>query len=176
MKTRTEKILAILKVLALITAIGLSFLCGSQLLSLAASFFNPDWAKQVYTTDENLLVLRENNFQYYIYAMSFIIAGSAILAYIWFKVFDLLQSLKMTNPFSMDIAEKIEKIAYSFLSVWIIGYIGKSYLHWVSKKSGISLESLGIRDEYLFIAGIIYILSQIFKRGIEIQEENQLTV
>jgi hypothetical protein len=41
---------------------------------------------------------------------------------------------------------------------------------------GIQLPTHDMGDEYLFIAGMIYIISQIFKRGIEIQEENNLTV
>jgi hypothetical protein len=43
MKTKTETILMVSKFLALLGGIWYSILCGSQLLTLVASFINPDW-------------------------------------------------------------------------------------------------------------------------------------
>jgi hypothetical protein len=89
----------------------------------------------------------------------------------------LLQKLQLRSPFSMDVTKKLEKLAYLLLGVWVlIAFIGKTYLHYVVKATGINLTDFSSGDEYLFIAGIVYIISQIFKRGIEMQEENQLTV
>jgi hypothetical protein len=63
------------------------------------------------------------------------------------------------------------------LGVWIVSSIfWKISLYYLSKSTGLQLPTTNSGDEYLFITGIIYIISQIFKRGIEIQEENQLTV
>jgi hypothetical protein len=109
--------------------------------------------------------------------MSLLILSSALKANVWYLMFDLLQKLQLKTPFSMDVTKKLERLAYLLLGVWIlIAFIGKTYLHYVTKSTGIILTDFNQGDEYLFIAGIVYIISQIFRRGIEMQEENQLTV
>ena len=177
MKTKTETILIVSKILALLGAIWYSILCGSQMLSLVASFINPDWAKRTYEVDLNIFRIREHSISFYVYAMCLTIVVSALKALIWFVVFGLLSKLKLQTPFSMEVEKKLERIAYLLLGVWIVGSIfWKIYLYYLSGATGMQLPASKIEDEYLFMAGIIFIISQVFKRGIEIQEENQLTV
>ncbi len=177
MKIKTETILTVSKFLALLGGIWYSILCGSQLLTLVASFINPDWAKRTYEVDLNIFSIREHSIGFYVYAMCLTIAISAIKALIWYVVFELLLKLKLQTPFSMEVEKKLERIAYLLLGVWIVGSIfWKTYIYYLSKATGVQLTTNNSGDEYLFLAGIIYIISQVFKRGIEIQEENQLTV
>jgi hypothetical protein len=177
MRTKTETILMVSKFLALLGGIWYSIMCGSQLLTLVASFINPDWAKRTYEADLNIFSIREHSIRFYVYAMCLTIAVSAIKALIWYVVFELLLKLKLQAPFSMEVEKKLERIAYLLLGVWIVSSIfWKIYIYYLSKSTGIQLPTNNSGDEYLFMAGIIYIISQVFKRGIEIQEENQLTV
>lgn len=177
MKTKTETILMVSKFLALLGGIWYSILCGSHLLTLVASFINPDWAKRTYEADLNIFNIREYSIGFYVYAMCLTIAVSALKALIWYVVFGLLSKLKLQTPFSMEVEKKLERIAYLLLGVWIVSSIfWKIYIYYLSKATGIQLPTNNSGDEYLFMAGIIYIISQVFKRGIEIQEENQLTV
>ncbi|MBV9962704.1 MAG: DUF2975 domain-containing protein [Parafilimonas sp.] len=177
MKTRTEKILIILRFLALLGAIWYSILCGSQLLTLIASFINADWAKHTYQADLNIFNIREHNTAYYVCAMCLMIAVSALKAIIWYVVFALLLKLKLQTPFSMEVEKRLEKIAFLLLGVWLFSsFFWKIYVYYLLRDTGIQLPTENIGDEYFFMAGIIYIVSQIFKRGIELQEENQLTV
>ena len=177
MKTKTETILTFSKFLALIGAVWYSVICGGQLTTLVASFVNPDWAKRTYEVDMNLFSIREHSVGLYASAMCLTIAVAALKALIWWVVFALLSKLKLQNPFSMEVEKKLERIAYLLLGVWIVSSIfWKTYIYYLSKDTGIQLPINNSGDEYLFMAGMIYIISQVFKRGIEIQEENQLTV
>lgn len=177
MKIKTETILTFSKFLALLGGVWYSILWGSELLTLIASFINPDWAKHTYEVDLNLFSIREHSTGFYVYAMCLTIAVSVLKAIIWFVVFDLLSKLKLQNPFSMEVEKKLERIAYLLFGVWIVSSIfWKTYMYYLSKSTGIQLPANHSGDEYLFMAGMIYIISQVFKRGIEIQEENQLTV
>lgn len=177
MKTKTETILTISKFLALAGGIGYCILWGSQLTTLVSSFINPEWAKRTYEVDLNLFSIREHSKGYYVSAMCLTIAISVIKALIWFVVFVLLSKLKLQTPFSMEVEKKLETIAYLLLGVWIISSIfWKTYVYYLSRDTGIQLATINSGDEYLFMAAMIYIISQVFKRGIEIQEENQLTV
>jgi len=177
MKSKTETILTISKFLDLLGAIGNSILCGSQLLTLVSSFINPDWAKHTYQADLNIFSIREHNVLFYVLAMCLLIVVSALKAFIWYVVFALLSKLKLQTPFSMEVEKKLEGIAYLLLGVWIVSSIfWKIYIYYLSQATGIQLPANNSGDEYLFIACIVYIISQVFKRGIEIQEENDLTV
>lgn len=177
MKTKTEIVLAVLKYLALIAAIGFSIECGAQILSFVASYINLDWAENVYGAEPVWFQIRETNLWYYIQLMSMIIATSAIKAWIWYLIFDLLLKIEIKSPFSLFVSKKLETISYMLFSVWLVmTLIGKSYSHNLVKATGIELSGKYISHEYLFIAGIVFILSQIIRRGIEMQEENQLTV
>jgi hypothetical protein len=177
MKSNTATILTFSKFLAFLGGIWYSILWGSQLTTFIASFINPEWAKRTYEVDLHLFSIREHSTGYYVFAMCLTIAVSVLKALIWFVVFDLLSKLKLQNPFSMEVEKKLERIAYLLLGVWIVGSIfWKTYIYYLSKDTGIQLPATNPGDEYLFMAGIIYIISQVFKRGIEIQEENQLTV
>jgi len=177
MKTRTEIILTVLKFLALLGVIGYCIVWGSQLTTLVASFINPDWAKRTYEVDLTLFSIREHNTAFYVYAMCLTIAVSVIKALVWYLVFKLLSALKLQTPFSMGVEKKLESIAYLLLAIWIVGsFFWKTYMHYLTKETGIQLATGNGGDEYFFIAGMMYIISQVFKRGIEIQEENQLTV
>ena len=177
MKTKTEMILTVSKYLALAGGVWYSILWGSQLTTLVASFINPDWAKRTYEVDLNLFSIREHSTWFYAYAMCLNIAVSVLKAIIWFMVFELLSKLKLQTPFTMEVEKKLERIAYLLLGVWIVSSIfWKIYIYYLSKATGVQLPANNSGDEYFFMAGMVYIISQVFKRGIEIQEENQLTV
>ena len=177
MKTRTEKILIVLRILAFMGAIKYSIDCGAQLTHFVASFINTDWAKRTYEVNLDIFNIREKSIAYYSYAMCLTIAVSALKATIWYVVYALLTKLKLQTPFSMEVEKKLERIAYLLLGVWIVSTIfWKTCLYYVSTETGIQLATNSNADEYLFMACMIYIISQVFKRGIEIQEENQLTV
>src|SRR5665213_1374214 len=177
MKTKTEIILLILKYLALVAATGFSIECGSQLFYFVASLINPDWAKNGYSIERNWFRIHENSPWYYVCVMSLTISISGSKALIWYLIFGLLLKLQLKSPFSMLVTKKLVTISYLLLGVWILmAIIGKTYGHYLAEATGITLPAKYTGDEYFFIAGIVYIISQIFKRGIEMQEENSLTV
>lgn len=177
MNSKTENILTVSKFLALLGGLWYSILCGSQLLQLIASFINPDWAKHTYEADLNIFSIHEHNVGFYFLAMCLVISVSALKALVWYVVLALLSKLKLQTPFSMEVEKKLERIAYLLFGVWIVSSIfWKIYNYYLFTATGIQLPTNNIGDEYLFIACIMYIISQVFKRGIEIQEENDLTV
>ncbi len=177
MKTKTETILIVSKYLALTGGIGYSILCGSQLLTFVSSFINPEWSKHTLEADVKLFRIHDQSIWLYISAYCFIIAVLATKALIWYIVFELLSRLKLQTPFSMDVAIKLERIAYLLLGIWIVSSIfWKTYIYYLAKETGIQLAPNNSGDEYLFLAAMIYIISQVFKRGIEIQTENELTI
>ncbi len=176
MKTKTEITLMVVKVLSLIAGIGFSIQCGTQLLALVASFFAAEWAKNVLAVSKDWFDILPYNQWYFVCMMSNVIFISALKATTWYLIFDLLLKLKISTPFSIEVQKKLGHISYYLVSIWFLITIGDSYLGWLTKHTGIPLTGMENGDAYFFIALIVYIISQIFKRGIEIQEENALTV
>ncbi|HMC84399.1 MAG TPA: hypothetical protein VKI61_02695, partial [Chitinophagaceae bacterium] len=74
MKTKTQTILTISRILAFMGGVWYSILWGSRLLTLVASFINLEWAKHTYEADLTLFGIREHNTGYYVFAMCLIIA------------------------------------------------------------------------------------------------------
>jgi hypothetical protein len=108
--------------------------------------------------------------------MSFIIALSVMYLNLWYTVVKLLSKLNLKSPFTYDVSKLLSSIAYGLISIWLVGFIGKNYTDWVSKAYGSSINVISHTNEFLFAAGIVFIISQIFKHGIEIQEENLQTI
>src|SRR6187455_3310736 len=169
MKTKTEKILLVLKVLAWLALAGYIVQCGSQIISFGVSFFNPEAAKHIYGTSLALHEMYQHNQRYFINIMSFLIALSAMHSYVWYSVAGMLTKLNLQEPFSRKVARTLEEIGIQMLGIWIVSVIAQQSVAWMAKNSGIQVGSLHAVNEYLFIAGIVYIISQVFKRGIEIQ-------
>jgi len=62
----------------------------------------------------------------------------------------------------------------------MFSFWGAKYVEWFAKQ-GVKMPELqymriGGADVWLFMGVVLYVISQIFKRGIEIQSENELTV
>ena len=75
----------------------------------------------------------------------------------------------------MEVAKKLEKIAYTLLLVWVAILLYNGQLKWLSKDVT-GLQEMNLSTDFIFYAGLVFIVSQIFKKGVEIQTENELTV
>lgn len=105
---------------------------------------------------------------------------------VWEKVKDILTEINLKNPFTMLTAHRLISTGYLLLSIWIISFIGKNYVQYLQKSltgttefmrsfdySLIGFDADGV---YLLNAGIVYIIAQVFRRGVELQQENELTI
>jgi hypothetical protein len=117
---------------------------------------------------------------------SLALAVMALYVQLWEKMKDLLTEINLGNPFTMDMAQRLQRTSHLLLSIWIVGFIGKSYSHYLSKNlpdvsrlvQTIDSDLTGFDGSsvYLLTAGIVYIVAQVFKRGVELQQENELTI
>ena len=79
------------------------------------------------------------------------------------------------NPFKIEVARIIQRIGYVLLGTWFIAMLSNAHTGWLLKKKG-ALHGDWVAGEFIFMAGLVFIISQVFKRGVEIQSENDLTV
>lgn len=114
--------------------------------------------------------------QEYLYVMSFIIVIAVLKAYLFYLVITIFSKINIEQPFSLMVTNLLTKISHIALIIGSLGYIANRYAKWLFNK-GISASRLNFESsEFLFIAGILLVIALIFKRGIEIQQENDLTI
>jgi len=173
-KTKTETILVVMNVLTWILFIGLMIEAGAILVSYGVSIVNPTAATKMYK-GLDFYSLSQYDFWHYTGIISLKAAILIIEAYTAFLVIKVLSAIKITNPFTMDVAQRLEKIAYMLILAWgaIILYNGQ--LKWLSKEVA-GLQERSLSAELIFYAGLVFVIAQIFKKGVEIQTENELTV
>jgi len=173
-KTRTEQILTVMHILAWVAFVGYMIEAGAILVSYGVSLINDEAAKDLYK-GINLYNLRQLNFWSYTGSVSFMIALSLMKAYVSFLVIKTLSKVNLMNPFTIEVAKKLEKISHVLLEIWIVSMLSNAHTSWLLKTTG-GLQGEWVKGDFIFMAGLVFVLSQIFKRGVEIQSENELTV
>ena len=173
-KTRTFQILTIMHILAWVAFVGFMIEAGAVFVSYAVSIVKPETAMNLYK-GLDLYSLRQFNGWHYTGAVSFIVALSLMKAYVSFLVIKTLSKMNLLNPFTMEVAKKMEKISYVLLEIWIVSMLKNAHTGWLLKTTG-GLQGGWVNGDFIFMAALVFVLSQIFKRGVEIQSENELTV
>lgn len=174
MKTKTEGILVVLKVIAWIAMVGYAIEAGAKIISFIVSFFNVEATKNLYK-GLSYYDLRMQSEWHYIGVMLFVIFIAAMKVEVWIRVIQLFSDLNLRNPFKSKVTKLLEKISYVLFSIAIVSIIANGQFKWINKHFSFNYANHNA-EEFIFMAALTYIISQIFKRGIEIQEENELTV
>jgi hypothetical protein len=111
--------------------------------------------------------------------MTLIILISALKALLFSLVIKIFIKLNIAQPFSNEISKLINKMSETAIALAIISYFGQQYANSLIQK-GFDLntaESYWV-DAFTFflIAAMLYVIAQIFNKGIKIQAENDLTI
>ncbi len=172
---KTTIILKLMNILFWIVFIGLCIKTGALLISFFVSLFiNPEGAQDLYL-GLNLNDLYNFDLEKYIGVASMLIALTAMKAYLAFLVVKLFLKFDLNHPFNEKTASLISEISYYALSIGIVAIIAEQYGERIIEQ-GIMLQIDWGAEQFLFFAGIIYIIALVFKKGVEIQNENELTI
>lgn len=173
-KTRTEQILIVMNILAWVAFVGLMIKAGALLVSYGISCINPGAARNLYQ-EHGLYNLRQFNFWHYTLSVSLLIALSGMKAFVFFLAIKILSKVNLMNPFKIEVAQILQRIGYVLLGTWCMAMLANAHTGWLLKETG-ELHGDWVSTEVIFMAGLVFIISQVFKRGVEIQSENDLTV
>lgn len=172
--TKTGEILRILKFIAWIAFLGFAIGAGAYLISDVVVLFKPESIKNVYK-GFGLYELYQYNFWYYSLMALIVFALTSIKAVVWFMVAKIISKIEMKNPFKREVSCRLEFISYALFTICLIALLGNIYINILSYIP-INVQGKLNAKEFLFTAGLVFIISQIFKRGVELQSENELTV
>jgi len=96
-------------------------------------------------------------------------------AWISFLVVKTLSKFNLQNPFTMEVAGRLEKISLFALATWFVTLLNNIYVSLIMKTTGKNAGNI-LSTEFIFMVGILFIITTVFRRGVEIQSENELTV
>lgn len=174
MKIKTEQFLVVMHILAWVAFIGFMIEAGAILFSYGVSCVNPEAARNLYR-GLNLYNLSQFNFWHYTLSIFFLVAISSMKAFVFFLAIKILSKVNLMNPFKIEVARILQKIVYALLGTWLVAILKNAHTSWLLNKTG-ELHGDWVATEFIFMAGLVFIISLVFKRGIEIQSENDLTV
>jgi Protein of unknown function (DUF2975) len=172
-------VLKSLKVLAWVVFLGLCVKAGSIFYSYFASmYFNELGAKNLHSGLDlsQLKTYSNTNYSILVLCIATIIATQAYLFYVVIQIF---KKINLVSPFHKTVGDLIKKMSFYSL---VIGIVSKLTVLFSERyiKEGMNFphltEYIGLGDAFLFFAGILYFISVLFAKGIEIQSENDLTV
>ena len=172
---KTNKILSTMKVISWVIFIGLCIKAGAIIISSFISIFVTQEATKDLYLGLNLSTLYDFGVGPYVALLIFMISLLALQAYIFFLVIKLFSKFDEHSPFNQELSKLIIKISHFSLFTGLIALVGTGYSKWLSKKDILVPFDWGA-EEFLFMAGVIFIVALFYKRGIEIQSENELTV
>ena len=168
----------VLSIVAWIIFVGLCIDAGGLIVNFIFSFSKPELVKNLYQK----LDLSEmyNRSRWAFYSMySFILVISILKAYLFYIVIRLISKLDLSKPFNSFVSEQITQISYFTLSIGLLSYIARETAKNLQHR-GYEIDQLNQfwvdSQAFILMAAVIYVIATIFKKGVEIQNENDLTV
>lgn len=178
MKKTTNTLLWIIDVISTLIFCAMCATSAYLLILFFYHLFDSEGAKDWMIGKDISQLFNLNNVHFGI-LFSLTLAISVMKALAFYFTIKIFSTLNLVKPFSSEIATLISRISYMILAVGILGIIAFRYSEIVETK-GIDLSELQTwwndNYAYLLMGSIIFVIAQIFKKGLEIQSENDLTV
>jgi hypothetical protein len=174
----TRRVLTILYVLSWIIFIGVCIEAASFFFNAFFSLaINPQAADYFHLS----ALYQYDRGHFFVQLLLMGIPGvlKAIIFYLIVKIL-MDKKLDMAQPFNNEMGRFVFSVSYLALGTGLFSFWGMKYAQWLVQQ-GVQMPDiqhlrLGGADVWLFMGVTLFIIAHIFKRGIEIQSENELTV
>jgi hypothetical protein len=167
-----------LQIVSWVIFVGLCIEAGALIVNFVFSLFKPDFVKNLYQKLD-LSQMYNTNIWVYFGMYGFILTISILKAYLFYAVIMLLHKLDLLKPFNSNVAGQIKRVSYITLGIGIFSLIAREISQDMTHY-GLEIDKLNQFWEdgtaFLLMAAVIYVIASIFSRGVEIQNENDLTV
>ena len=182
MSIKTVYILKALYVLSWIIFVGLCIEAGGFITNtIATLMLTPEGAVKFWK-EVDLTALYHHNQSHYVMLTSIMIIATVLKALMFYFIVKIFHAkeLNLSKPFNEVVKRFVLIIAYLALGIGIFSFWGIKFAgHLVDQ--GVKLPDilqlrLGGADVWLFMGVTLLVIAFIFKKGVEIQNENDLTV
>ncbi|TYA54823.1 DUF2975 domain-containing protein [Formosa maritima] len=167
-----------LKIITWIIFIGLCIEAGGLIVNFIFSLFKPEFVPNLYQKLD-LNDIHERNTWVFFSMYSFVLFIAILKALLFYVVIVLITKIDLSKPFNSFVSKQISKISYYTFSIGLISYIARQTAKNLEHHDYV-VDNLtpfwADSQAYIIMAAVIYIIAIIFKKGIELQSENDLTV
>jgi hypothetical protein len=167
-----------LKIIAWIIFVGLCIEAGGLVVNFVFSLVKPEIVSRLYQKLDLSNIYEYSQLAFF-GMYSFILVISILKAYLFYVVIRLIHKLDLLKPFNTFVAGQIKKISYYTLSIGLLSYMTREASRGLQHR-GIDTDSLGQfwtdSQAWILMAAVVYVIAAIISRGVEIQNENDLTV
>lgn len=158
--------------------IGLCIEAGALIINFVFSIYKPEFVSNLYEKLD-LSELYERS-KWAFYAVYSLVLSIAILkANLFYVVTRMITYLDLTKPFNNSVAKQILQISQYTLGIGLISFVTKQTVKNLAHR-GFQINGLerfwADSQAFILMAGVIYIIAIIFAKGVELQNENELTV
>ena len=119
---------------------------------------------------------------HFLVVASIIVIVAGLKTWLFWLITRILDNkdVEAAQPFKKKIRQLIFLLSYVALLIGAFSFYGVGYTEWLVKQ-GVRMPDtqhmqLGGAEVWIFMAVILFVIAQIFKRGIELQTESELTV
>ena len=184
MSKRVDFFLTGLNILSWIIFIGLCIESGGLVFNAIISIFINSKASSNFWGGINLYELYKFNQSHFITLVALLIIISLQKSMLFYMIVNLFHNKKLnfSSPFNESLGKRIFYLSYLSIGIGLFTYLGNRFSNWLSIVSSgeVSLSAQNIKfegaDVWLFMGVILITFAMIFKKGIELQSENDLTV
>jgi len=179
---KSKQILKVLNILSWIIFIGICVQAGGYIFNTLFLLTTNPFGPHYFWNGADLSGLYVYDRVYFLVIASLMIIVSVLKALLFYWIVKILhdKKLNMEQPFNKEVGSFVFKLSYAALAIGMFSAWTGNYSQWLAKKGVLmpSLESMSVdgADVWFFMAVILFIIGHIFKRGIEIQTENELTI
>lgn len=178
MSKRNDYLLKGLNVVAWIIFIGLCIEAGGLIVNFIFSLYNPAIVQNLYQKLDLSDMYNRSKMAYY-GMYSFILVIALLKAYMFYIVIHLMSKLNLAKPFSEYMSKQIAQISYYTLSIGLLSYVARQSAKNL-QHHGFEIDKLNQfwadSQAFILMAAVIYVIATIFSKGVEMQNENDLTV
>ena len=178
MSKRNNLVFKGLHIVAWVIFVGLCIEAGGLMVNFVFSIYKPEFVQNLYQKLDLSDMYNRSKWTFFC-MYSFILFGSLLKAYLFYIVVRLMHKIDLSNPFSSFVSEQITKISYFTFSIGILSYIARQAAKKI-EHHGYTIDNLNKfwddSQAFILMAAVIYVIAAIFKKGVEIQNENDLTV
>ena len=182
MEITTKKMLQILYVLSWVIFVGVCIEAGGFIVNAFFTLLLTPAGARHFWQQVDLTALYKYDPGYF-FMITFIMSIVAVLrGWLFYLIIKILHNKKldMAQPFNQAVGKFIFNVSYVSFFIGLFSGWGSAYAEWLVKQGvkmpDIQYLRLGGADVWLFMGVTLFIIAQIFKRGIEIQTENELTI
>ena len=171
-------VFTVLKIVSWIIFVGLCIEAGGLIVNFIFSVYKPEFVHNLYQKMD-LSEMYERSKWAFFNMYSFILVISILKAVLFYVVIRLLSKINLTKPFNSFVSRQISLISYYTFSIGILSYIARETAKHLQHR-GFVIDNLNQfwadSQAFILMAAVIYIIATIFSKGVEIQNENDLTV